>query len=86
VSIANGKISIGPDLIDTFVDGQSWAEGVIKKCKRPADVNVCHAVHDICEHKYYSIPDLLRMKTFEMCVGLKIQQFVEAYDYKADMK
>lgn len=86
MNIVNGKISIGPDIIDTFDDGQSWVEGVIKKCKRPAGVNVCHAVHDICEHKYYSIPDLLRMKTFEMCVELKIQQFLELDNCKADMK
>ena len=35
---------------------------------------MCHAVHDICTHKNYSIPDLLRMNTFEVSVDIKIQQ------------
>ena len=86
VSIASREISIGLDISDIFDDGQSWAEDLMKECKRLADVNVCHAVHDICEHKYYSIPDLLRMKTFEMCVELKIQHLLEMDNCKADMK
>lgn len=34
---------------------------------------ICHAVHNICEHKNFSIPDLLRMNTFEVTVEMKIQ-------------
>ena len=33
-------------------------------------VCVCHAVHDICTHKDYSIPDLLRMDDFFVDVCL----------------
>lgn len=41
-------------------DGQSWNEGVLKNPKFPHLV-ICHAVHNICEHKNFSIPDRLRI-------------------------
>ena len=28
------------------------------------DICICHAVHELCQHKMYSIPDLLRMNDF----------------------
>ncbi len=50
--------------IDNFLDdGQSWAEGCLKR-EEFKDICICHAVHDLCTHKNYSIPDLLRMNDF----------------------
>ena len=45
-------------------DGDTWDEG----CMYRPEFNhicICYAVHDICTHKPYSIPDLLRMNDFE---------------------
>lgn len=53
-------------------DGQSWNDGVLKNPKF-SHLVICHAVHNICEHKNFSIPDLLRMNTFEVTVEMKIQ-------------
>lgn len=54
-------------------DGTTWAEAWLRHPKLDHLI-VCHAVHDICTHKNYSIPDLLRMNTFEVSVDIKIQQ------------
>lgn len=61
---------------DYLNDGQSWHEGFwdLPKVK---DVVFCHAVHDICTHKNYSIPDLLRMNTFWSEVKIEIQNIRE---------
>lgn len=61
---------------DCLNDGQSWHEGFwdLPKVK---DVVFCHAVHDICTHKSYSIPDLLRMNTFWSEVKIEIQNIRE---------
>ena len=50
-------------------DGETWAEGCLMRPELDS-VCVCHAVHDICTHKDYSIPDLLRMDDFfvDVCI------------------
>ena len=57
-------------------DGTTWAEGVLR---HPAfkHICICHAVHDICTHKSYSIPDLLRMNDFWCEVKVVHQHIVE---------
>ena len=50
--------------LDYFLDdGQSWAEGALNR-KELAGICICHAVHDLCNHKLYAIQDLLRMNEF----------------------
>ena len=50
--------------LDDFLDnGVSWDEGYLRR-EEFKDICICHAVHDLCEHKMYSIPDLLRMNDF----------------------
>ena len=50
--------------LENFLDdGQSWAEGVFVR-EEFKDICICHAVHELCQHKMYSIPDLLRMNDF----------------------
>lgn len=48
---------------DSFDDGTSWAEGclVLPHFK---EIVVCYAVHDLCTHKNYSVPDLLRIPSY----------------------
>ena len=73
--IEGGVLKVDDDIKDDFDDGTTWAEGWLKHPKLDHLV-ICHAVHDICTHKHYSIPDLLRMNTFEVSVEMKIQQIV----------
>jgi hypothetical protein len=49
--------------VDVWDDGVTWAEGHLRRPELE-HVVVCHAVHDICTHKPYSIPDLLRLNDF----------------------
>jgi hypothetical protein len=73
--IEGGVLKVDDDIKDDLDDGTTWAEGWLKHPKLDHLV-ICHAVHDICTHKHYSIPDLLRMNTFEVSVEMKIQQIV----------
>ncbi len=61
---------------DDLDDGTTWAEG---RLDHPAfkHICICHAVHDICTHKSYSIPDLLRMNDFWCEVKVTHQHIVD---------
>ena len=72
-SIEMGILKVDDDITNDLDDGTTWAEGWLRHPKLDHLV-ICHAVHDICTHKNYSIPDLLRMNTFEVSVEMKIQQ------------
>ena len=56
-------------------DGTTWAEGWLRN---PAleHICICHTVHDICTHKHFSIPDLLRLNDFWCEVSVKHQHLV----------
>ena len=72
--LVEGKlISDDTEIKNDMDDGTTWAEAWLRHPKLDHLI-VCHAVHDICTHKNYSIPDLLRMNTFEVSVDIKIQQ------------
>ena len=72
--LVNGKlIPDDTEIKNRMDDGTTWAEAWLRHPKLDHLI-VCHAVHDICTHKNYSIPDLLRMNTFEVLVDIKIQQ------------
>ena len=71
--IENGRAIMTDDIQNDLDDDVSWGEGYLNHPKF-SDIIICHAVHDICTHKNYSIPDLLRMNTFEVSVEVKIQQ------------
>ena len=72
--IISGKVTSKYEIVNNMDDGVSWAEGNLKHSKL-SNVIICHAVHEICVHKNYSIPDLLRMNSYEVLVELKIQSF-----------
>lgn len=60
---------------NTLDDGTTWAEGWLRN---PAleHICICHTVHDICTHKHFSIPDLLRLNDFWCEVSVKHQHLV----------
>ncbi len=51
------------DHICDLDDGQTWAEGPLR-IPQLDHVCVCYAVHALCTHMRYSIPDLLHMTTY----------------------
>ena len=63
------------ECIDTLNDGQTWAEGCLQ-IPEFKSICICYAVHDICLHKHYSIPDLLRMNDFWVEAQLTCQHIV----------
>ena len=56
-------------------DGVSWNEYPFFDRKEFDDIVICHAVHDICNHKMFSIPDLLRINSYWAEVKLTLQKF-----------
>lgn len=55
-------------------DGTSWAEGPLWNPKLK-HITICHALHALCTHIHFSIPDVLRINDFKIEVTLKVQQF-----------
>ena len=62
--------------VDVWDDGVTWAEGHLR-CPELEHIVVCHAVHDICTHKPYSIPDLLRLNDFWVEAHLVCQHIID---------
>ena len=62
--------------VDVWDDGVTWAE---EHLRRPElkHIIVCHAIHDICTHKPYSIPDLLRLNDFWVEDHLVCQHIID---------
>lgn len=56
-----------PDRLD---DGCSWAEGCLDVPQFDS-IGVCYAVHDLCTHKNYSVPDLLRIRSYSVLNTVK---------------
>ena len=56
-----------PDRLD---DGCSWAEGCLD-VPQFKSIGVCYAVHDLCTHKNYSVPDLLRIPSYSVLNTIK---------------
>lgn len=51
------------DHICDLDDGQTWAQGRLR-IPQFDHLCICYAVHALCTHMHYSIPDLLRMTTY----------------------
>lgn len=64
------------DCVDTLDDGQSWAESWLRHPLLDS-ICICYAVHDICTHKAYSIPDFLRLNDFWVEAKIVCQHIVE---------
>lgn len=59
-----------PDCLD---DGSSWAEGCLDVPQFDG-IGVCYAVHDLCTHKNYSVPDLLRIRSYSVFNTIKVER------------
>ncbi len=55
-------------------DEDSWAEGPLRHPKL-AHITICYALHALCTHMNWSIPDVLRINDFFIEVKLTVQQF-----------
>ena len=62
-------------------DGKSWNEYPFHD-KEYDNLIICHAVHDICNHKLYSIPDLLRLNDFWAEVKLTVQSITDQKGFR----
>lgn len=54
-------------------DSESWYEYPFNRFSEFKDFIICYAVHDLTDHKLYSIPDLLRLNDFWSEVIIKAQ-------------
>ena len=62
---------------DDLNDGMTWYESVQPAANKLSHLCICHAIHDLSDHKPYSIPDILRMNDFCVEVKFKHQQWEE---------
>ena len=63
--------------LDNFLDdGESWNDPPLDR-KEFEGICICHAVHDLCGNKLYSIPDLLRMNDFWVEIKVTHQHIVD---------
>ena len=53
-----------PDHLDNS-SRWSWAEGCLD-VPQFEGIGVCYAIHDLCTHKNYSVPDLLRIRSYSL--------------------
>ena len=53
-----------PDHLDNS-SRWSWAEGCLD-VPQFEGIGVCYAVHELCTHKNYSVPDLLRIRSYSL--------------------
>ena len=62
--------------LDFFLDdGSSWDETPLDRPEFK-DICICHAIHDLCSHKLFSIPDLLIMNDFRIDISITHQHRV----------
>ena len=59
-----------------FDDGISWAKGLLQDPKLK-HLNICYALHALCTHMNYSLPDILRINDFKIEITLTVQQFFD---------
>ena len=63
------------DCYDHWDDGVSWNEGQLNR-KELEHICICYAIHVICVHNEYSLPDLLRLNDFWVEAQITCQHFV----------
>ena len=66
--ITNLDDKLEPDSLD---DGTTWAEGCLV-LPQFEDIIVCYSIHDLCVHKNYTIPDLLRIPSYTISKTIDI--------------
>ena len=58
-----------PDHLDNS-SRWSWAEGCLD-VPQFSGIGVCYAIHDLCTHKNYSVPDILRLWSYSVLNTVK---------------
>lgn len=61
----------GESFIENNDDGTNWADGPLNH-QALSHLCIYHAIHDLCIHYGYSIPDIIRINDIEITVGLEI--------------
>ena len=69
-----------PD-IPQLDDGKSWNEYPFHDSVYDGII-ICHAVHSLCDHQLYSIPDLLRLNDFWAEVKLEVQSITNQFGFR----
>ena len=59
-----------PDHLDNS-SRRSWAEGCLD-VPQFEGIGVCYAIHDLCTHKNYTVPDLLRIRSYSLQNRVKL--------------
>lgn len=67
-------------------DGVSWYEYPFNRFPEFKDFIICHAVHDLTDHKHFSIPDLIRLNDFWSEVEFKAQSITDQDGHHYDFK
>ena len=62
-------------LVDELNDGVTWSSKSMPAYDKLKGICICYAIHDLNDHKPYSIPDILRMNDFEVEVTVKHQHY-----------
>ena len=60
---------------DDLNNGSSWYMSSQPAADKLNHLCICHAIHDLSDHKPYSIPDILRMNDFCVEVNIKHQHW-----------
>ena len=63
--------NIRTELSNNLDDGYSWAEGPLQHSKL-SQITICYALHALCTHMNWSIPDILRIKKFSIEIEMKL--------------
>jgi hypothetical protein len=56
--------------LDLLDNSTTWAKGCLDVPQFDG-INVCYAIHDLCTHKNYSVPDLLRIRSYSVQNNVK---------------
>ena len=67
-------------------DGVSWYEYPFNRFPEFKDFIICYAVHDLTDHKLYSIPDLLRLNDFWSEAEFKVQSITNQDGQHSDFQ
>lgn len=58
-------------------DGTSWIDTPFWNWQEFNDIIICHAVHDLTNHKAFSVPDLLRLNDFWCEAQIRFQSITQ---------
>lgn len=75
--LGHEEVEYSDNGINYYDDGTSWMDAPFWNWHEFNDIIICHAVHDLTNHKSFSIPDLLRLNDFWCEVQVKFQSITQ---------